>query len=698
MTLAAPVAGNETRGVPWTGQPPVACTTARLMERQASDGVFAALNRYHRHQPEEDGKPQSYARRPQNPASPPVSAWPARNAETERDAPLPRLPQTPSLAFDGAALSETGAIPPDPMGAVGPAQYLMALNGRIRVFDKVTGAPGALNLDTDVFFSPVMTQKFGTFTSDPRVRYDRLTQRWFLVMIDVPGGATASSNRVMVAMSDGPVITETTVWKFWYFQLDQPLPAGDTGAFGDYPTLGIDANALYVGIDVFAQNGGYSTSAFVIRKSALLAGGPIVVTAFRNLTSGGEGPVTPQGVDNFDPNPAYGYFIGPSYAAFGRLVLRRIADAGGVPSISSNILITVPATAFPVTVPHKGNTIPTNGKLDASDDRLFCAVVRNGVLWTCHTIGVNSSGMASSSPTRDAARWYCLGSLDTTPSVLQSGTVYDAAASEPLYHFYPSVMVSGQGHVAMGLNSAGISAYINGAATGRLATDTAGTMRAVTPLTASNTAYNPPSDPGTADYGRRWGDYSYTSVDPDDDMTMWTIQQYCQAANSYTCRIVKLLAPPPATPVAANPAILTAGAAGVDVVVTGDTSDGAGFFDPGPGFSRHITASFSGTGLTVNSVTYVSPSQVRLNVNVGGGASGALAVTVTNPDGQSAMSATALVTVNSTFTQADVVTALQIAGGLVTATPANVLRLDLTGDGRVTLDDASAMLRRVTGG
>ena len=156
------------------------------------------------------------------------------------------------------------------------------------------------------------------FTSDPRIRYDRLSGRWFIIMIDVPGQRGTQPNRVMIAMSDSNTITGGTVWTFFQFQHDLVSPAGDTGDFADYPTLGIDANALYIGVNVFATTGSESfvnTTVFVVRKSSLLSGGPIVVTAFRGLITGHRpvnrsGPYTPQGVDNYDPAATEGYIIG----------------------------------------------------------------------------------------------------------------------------------------------------------------------------------------------------------------------------------------------------------------------------------------------------------------------------------------------------------------------------------------------------
>src|SRR5437764_14963217 len=101
-------------------------------------------------------------------------------------------------------------------------------------------------------------------------------------------------------------------------------------------------------------------------------------------------------------------------------------------------------------------------------------------------------------------------------------------------------MTSGQGHTALGFSTAGTSEYANAATVGRLSGDALGTTGTPELYTNSSTAHNAPYS--------RWGDYSMTSLDPLDDMTMWTVQEFCDATNSYGVRVVKLLAPPPATP------------------------------------------------------------------------------------------------------------------------------------------------------
>ncbi len=620
---SAPGSARETAwqgGTPVTGASSLTESVADLMRKQRIADRSARTPVSPR--PEQDADFRRSL--PENPGSPDVSRYPGGAPS----APTPLLtPQTLGTSFTGATISDTpGFVPPDTMGAVGPTQYIVTVNGRFRSFSKTTGlADGALNVNPDVFFSSVRSDN----TSDPRVRYDRLSGRWFITMIDV----NSTNNRILLAVSSGSTIASASNFTLFDIPSDSTAPTRATSDFADYDTLGIDANALYIGTNVFSGTGAFrGTDGYIVRKSSVLGGGPIVVTVFRNLAIGtGEGPFTPQGVDNVDPNATEGSFIGVSNAFFGELVLRRVADPGGTPSISPNIPITVPSTAFPLAAPQTGSA----KTLDALDDRLFAATLRNGSLWTAHNIGVNSSGVASS-PTRTAVRWYELTGIPTgrTPSIVQSGTIFDAAASNPRSFLIPSVMVSGQGHAAFGFSTSGGAEHPNAATVGRLAGTALGTVGATQLYTSSTSTYGP-----QASTIQRWGDYSYTSLDPLDDMTLWTVQEFSNATNSWAVRVVKLIAPPPATPASASPASVAAGQSSVNVTIAGTQTSGSGFYDPGSNLRggvapfSHIGASVTG-GVTVNSVTFNSPTQITLNVSTVGATSGAQSITVTNPDGQ----------------------------------------------------------------
>jgi len=648
LTPIAPVAAQvgpssaESSEISGERLPAVAGGTERtdaIMQRQA-----AAPPRKPRPEHELEGLDRSQLQ--PNPEAPAISRFPA-NAPSA--VPQPRSVHTAALSFDGPTLADTGAFPPDSMGTVGPNQFVVFVNGRVRSYTKAGAADGVINADPDVFFASVMTPVGGgvtqAFTSDPQIRYDRFTSRWFMSIIDVPcanaGCTTTAANRWLLAVSDAAsngTISAATTWTFFQFQ-----PDTGTG-FCDYPSLGIDVNALYVGCNMFSAAGSFTgTNGYVVQKTSVLGAGPMVVTRFANIGTASAGPYAPRGVDNFDPAATAGYFVGTDTAVYSRVVFRRVSNPGSAtPTISANINVTVPTTGATNPVEHAGNTGGNNGRLDSLDDRLFAAMIRNGRLWTAHNLRVSTTGVASTASTaRKASRWYEFANLDTTPSLNQSGTIYDSAATlaAALQYWIPSTTVTGQGHAVVGFSMAGTPSGATPAYVARLAGDPLGTM--VGPpsagalqfgLTAAN--YNPASDPGGSS-GRRWGDYSFTVVDPLDDMSVWTVQEYNQAAGSYSVRVGKLLAPPPATPSCATaPIDFTAGTG--NVVIGSTASDGSGYYDPGADLPapalpfKHLAATVSNA--TVNSVTYNSPTQVTLNITAT--TAGSQTLTITNPDGQ----------------------------------------------------------------
>ena len=97
----------------------------------------------------------------------------------------PSAPQSSTFAFTGPSLHDlsvafgTGSIPPDTQGAVGPNHVLVSCNAIMGIYNKSTGARIGAYIDPDVFFTvggvaPVN----GSF--DPRVLYDKQSDRWFL--------------------------------------------------------------------------------------------------------------------------------------------------------------------------------------------------------------------------------------------------------------------------------------------------------------------------------------------------------------------------------------------------------------------------------------------------------------------------------------------------------------------------------------
>src|SRR5712691_4890578 len=190
LTLGSPAAAptvieQKALGIPWTGERGICESTAQLM---ACEDRLAAVTHDRVFKPSLRAARQSFMA---GPDSAPPARWmpdgPLAGNPSPPGSPISPDSQTLGLSFTAATLADASGFPPDSMGAVGPTQFLVVINGRVRTFNKSTGgADGVLNTGTDNFFSSVMTPPISNnLTSDPRVRYDRLSGRWFVTIIDV---------------------------------------------------------------------------------------------------------------------------------------------------------------------------------------------------------------------------------------------------------------------------------------------------------------------------------------------------------------------------------------------------------------------------------------------------------------------------------------------------------------------------------
>lgn len=275
--FANQVSAEDTPGRPLTGSKGNTETTASIMARAAVAPPTAVRLELQLQYPDRSLLPD-------NPAAPSVASTPPDSTPKRGDTRKATTSHTTALSFDAVTLADTGAFPPDSMGTVGPTQFIAAANGRIRSFTKNGVADGVLSVSPDAFFASVMTPVAGSvvlnFTSDPQIRYDRFTGRWYVSIIDVPCTnatcTTTAPNRWLLAVSDAAsngTISASTVWTFFQFQAS---PGTD---FCDYPSLGVDVNALYVGCNMFSSAGSFvGTNGYVVRKSSILGAGPITTT------------------------------------------------------------------------------------------------------------------------------------------------------------------------------------------------------------------------------------------------------------------------------------------------------------------------------------------------------------------------------------------------------------------------------------
>lgn len=617
------------KGAPWKGSRPVVESVAAIMVRENLNPGKEMREEVNNPRFDRSGVPQ-------DPASPALSQWPPASGKVPAAIGPPAF--TPGVSWNALSMDESGYwVPPDNMLGVGPSQVLVTVNERIRVFSKV-GVKGPLDAAGDNFFASVTSNS----ECDAEVRFDPLSQRWFVVTIDL--NESYSPNTVLIAVSDGPVITTSTKFSFYSFMPGQvgATPNVDTGKLSDRPDVGIDANALYIGLNMFNTDLSFSnTSLYVVRKSSLLGGGPIVVTPFRSLVDlSGNGMIMPTPADNYDPSATVGHIIGIDDGSFGRLLLRTVSDPGGTPSLSPDTRLTVPSTSAPLRAPNPGGL----NVLNTDDERIWSARIEKNLLtgrqtlWCGQNIATDSSGVGSPQGDRTSIRWYEIDVSGPAPSLLQAGTLFDPAAANPRFFYYPGIAMNGQGDMLIG---AGVSSNVDRtgiAVATRFANDPSGTLRAPATVYVSKFTY------WGAALGR-WGDYTFSVVDPTDGMTVWTAQQCVGQTDVWTTRVIQLLAPPPAQITSVSPNAFSIGDTKT-VTVTGAGMNGSGFFDPGPAFTKHLSAIAGQGGVIVNSVTYLSPTSAKVNLTVGQTNMRYHDLTIVNPDGQPSTLAGALVVSN----------------------------------------------------
>ena len=575
--------------------------------------------------------------------------------QADLEAPSPVLPEAIGTSFKALGLSESGFIPPDVAGDVGATQILVHVNGRIKVFAK-TGAPGALNTTGVLFWTSVAN---GSAPISPQVRYDRLSGRWIVVAVN----STKPNNRVMIAVQTTPgTITGTSSFTFYQFDQGSGGGSGDTSNVCDSPRIGVDNNALYIGCNMLTTAGVFNrVTVYVVRKSSIIpAPGTLVVTAFRDISNGttGPGPFAPVGVDDDEGQVSQGYFVGVDIASPTLLQVRKVDHPGRTPVLSGNLSLTVPATTIPISQPASGSAI----NLDAGDNRLVNASVHKNkltgavTLWTSHANEVNASCASVAGGGRNGARWYEIaGSAPTaidplagSPTLVQSGTLCDSAASGPQGYIYPSIVETGQGYMAMGSTFASTSLFAGVAAAGRQRLDPLGSTQAATVAQSGLSSYT-----FVSGGKNRWGGCSFTDVDPNDDQTTWTFQEYADSTrDNWAVRVVQMRAPPPPS-LTGLQAVVCTGFSSVPLTLTGTGNSpavGSEFFDPGPdtggpGFTNHLTASSTGGVLVNGTPSLVLPAspatqlalQVSLSIDTTAATAGLKNVTIRNPDGQAAV-------------------------------------------------------------
>ena len=397
-----------------------------------------------------------------------------------------------------AIIDDQRFIPPDTMGAVGPAHVMTTLNSEVAVQTRQGAVLSKVKLDA--FWN--MLGHAEAF--DPKLLYDHFHQRWLFVTL-ADGESTASALMIGVSKTSDP----TGDWTLF----DVDADAGNT-QWADYPNVGFNEQRVIVTVNMFTVAG----SAFV--RSAIFSFSQQDLTATGSFKTFFDPGFTFVPAVNYDPGQNTSYLL--TQEDDGKsLRIASVSGPVGQETITTNVALAVSPEGWQFEAPN-GNFLPQLGTsivIEGNDSRLMNCVLRNGSLWCTHHIFLPAVGTVN----RAAVQWW---QIQPSGAVIQLGRIEDPGAR--VHYAFPSIAVNVNSDVLIGYSRFSPDQFASANYTYHFSSDLAGATGDDVELKAGEAPY-------TKDFGSgrvRWGDYSATVVDPLNDIDMWTIQEYAATPDS----------------------------------------------------------------------------------------------------------------------------------------------------------------------
>ena len=427
--------------------------------------------------------------------------------ESEAQAPAVSTVQSLPPVNSFAAVADNGTvIPPDAEGAIGPHHLMEALNSQVVIQDRSGNILSAITNWT--FWSALgVTESF-----DAHVLYDPYAERW---IFSSAAGEKSSTSSILIAVSQ--TSDPTAGWNIYKVNL------GSSVNWVDYPTLGFNKNWIVVQANIFtiAGNNFVNSMIWAFDKADLYAGGTGKYTALTPTNGFTQVPAT-----TMDPNLSTMYLLEQSSSGSGKLRIDTITGPVGSEVLTSGVAYPTGPSAWQNFSPviNFAPQLGSSENIDTEDGRIQSCVYRNGSLWASHTVYLPATG----TPTRTAAQWWQINmSASALGQVQQFGRIDDPTAAN--FYAFPTLAVNKYGDVMLGYTHFGTGIYASGAYSMHLASDPPNTMESEVMLKAGEASYF--KDFGTGE--NRWGDFTATVVDPVDDTSMWTIQEYAGQSNMW---------------------------------------------------------------------------------------------------------------------------------------------------------------------
>jgi hypothetical protein len=288
------------------------------------------------------------------------------------------------------------------------------------------------------------------------------------------------------------------------------FPEPQAGDLMDQPRFAISGTAIFMTANQFTSGatvyGG--PILFAVNKSQIESGASTsyyyaTLSTFYDTVN----PARTLGTA-LEPYQANGYFLAADDGVCPPTcshvyVWRWTNPFGGTNVLSFQGSATIPTFAQPVPAVQKG----TGGTINTNDNRDLAAWLFKGTIYGAHTISCNPG-----TGTVDCVQWYQVGGLNTTPTIIQKGTI----ANNGVYRYFPAVTVDKSGDMSISYTESSATKYASLVDTGRLSTAGHGTVQAEALLKLGQ-ASNP--------NGARWGDYGSAELSTD-GCTMYHSGEY----------------------------------------------------------------------------------------------------------------------------------------------------------------------------
>jgi len=419
----------------------------------------------------------------------------------------------PTLGASFAGISATGWFPFDCTMAVGMNDLLLAVNSSVAIFDKTGGNPTQTTLTQ--WFSGAVPPDATIF--DPKALYDQYADRWVLL-------AAAHNNNQQAWFLISVSQTADPRGNWWNYALDATVDGTTpTNNWGDYPSLGLDDQALYLTANMFQWGGDFQYAKLrIVPKASVYAGGTPTFTDFVGMTNAdGSLVFTLQPCHEYG-TPGVEYLVNSLYPSASNPTSNSITVWTVANPVTGPTLTSVSVITDPYGIPPHADQQGNNAPLDSGDVRMLNAVFRDGAIWTALTTqrdwgeGVN----------RAAIQWFQVEA--TTGNLLRHG-LYGATA---LHYFYPAVMPDAGGNMAMAFSRCGAAEFASFYLTGRQAGDPSGSLQPSALVQAGVANYVMLDGSGR----NRWGDYTGIAFDPfaAGSGQVWVHGGYASAANQWS--------------------------------------------------------------------------------------------------------------------------------------------------------------------